>query len=189
MGGYATVTLVQWVAIAKIQQAYGVPDKLLAAAVGCGATTIVGRRKAGGWTKRKLPEGFVQEAARPVDDEPEAEADINAMPDELALQAALARLLAMIVRSTANAAAADADPLDMKRLEALTNAAKSFERLMELKARVTPGAGPQQNAEETAQVLAQIDRRVDELADRRARYIITQCCRAGDCRAELPAGR
>lgn len=193
MNAYAKVSLAQWDAIAAVQENYGVPDRLLAKAVGCGATTIVERRRLGGWTQRKLPKDFATSVMLREAGETEvippnlfAETAGEPMLDDAALRRALERLMTAIVNETARVGLGEIDPLAVKRLEVMSNMARSFERLMELKVKLTPPGEAAGGADMTAAVLAQMDRRVDELANRRARDIVEQCCQGGDCRAVLP---
>ena len=193
MNAYAKVSLAQWEAIASVQENYGVPDRPLARAIGCGATTIVERRRLGGWKQRKLPKGFITAAMLRELGEPEgsptdffAEGGGQPTLDDAALRRALERLMTAIVNETARVGMGEIDPLAVKRLEVMSNMAKSFERLMELKAKLTPPGEAAGSAEKTAAVLAQMDRRVDELANRRARDIVEQCCNGGNCHADLP---
>lgn len=176
----------QWDAIAACQQYYGVPDRLIAKAAGCGNATVAGRRKLGGWTTRELPEGFIQQAHGMTDADGRTangqEAPVSSsMPDDAEMDTALARLMAMMVRVTAEACADGGDAADLKRIDVLAGAVKAHEKLMELKRKVAPETAAPTPLEETQAVLAEMDRRVDELAERRARYFIGQWCHSGGC--------
>ncbi len=195
MGTNVKVSQEQWDAVAMAQKRHGISDALAAKLLGCGGTTVRTHRHKGGWTVRILPEGFM--TAKMLRDT--GVADLGAFDlfsedgpqpglDVDTLRRAHERLLALIINETARVGLSDIDPLAVKRLEVMSNMAKSFEKIMDIKARLDPPGETFGEADKTAAVLAQMDRRVDELADRRARDIIEQCCRAGDCRASLPAG-
>lgn len=187
MSAYAKATQTQWEAIRFIQENYGVPDRPLAQAVGCGATTIVGRRTRIGWAQRKLPDDFMTAAMlREVDDA--APVDVfggedQPVLDDAALRRALDRLTTLIVNETARVGMGGLDPLAVKRLEVMSNMARSFEKLLELKARLAPLSEVAGGAAETARVLKEMDRRVDELAAIRVREIIDHHCTGGTCGA------
>ena len=187
MGTYAKTSLAQWEAIAAVQENYGVPDRPLALAVGCGPSTIAGRRLQAGWKQRKLPDDFMtavmlREAgdAGPVD----VFGDEDQPPlDEAALRRALDRLMTLIVNETARVGMGGLDPVAVKRLEVMSNIARSFEKLLELKVKLAPVGEAAGGAADTARVLKEMDRRVDELAAIRAREIIDHHCIGGTCGA------
>ena len=187
MRTHAKLDAGQWDAIAACQHYYGVPDRLIARVAGCGASTVTGRRNRSGWTTRELPDGFIQQAQGAIgadgricnggtDDTVPA-----GMPGEEDMQSALARLMTMMVQATFDAAADGGDGLDLKRIDILSGAIKAHEKLIELKTRHAPQDAAPTPLEETQAVLAEMDRRVDELARRRARYFIGQWCKSGRC--------
>lgn len=186
MRTYARLDAGQWDAIATCQQYYGVPDRLIAKAAGCGIATVAGRRKLGGWVTRELPEGFIQQAHGMTGPDgrtaggPEEPAAFS-MPDDAQMETALARLMAMMVRVTADVCADGGDAADLKRIDVLAGAVKAHEKLMELKRKTAPETAAPTPLEETQAVLAEMDRRVDELATRRARYFIGEWCEHGGC--------
>ncbi len=193
MENYTKVSKEQWDAVEMAQKRHGVADKLIARLLGCGDTTVRTHRQNGGWVIRILPEGFMtadmlrQTGATDlgVFDLFGEEGNQPAL-DEASLRRAQERLLALIVNETARVGLSAIDPLAVKRLEVMSNMARSFEKIMELKARLAPLPEAAGGAEKTAAVLAHMDRRVDELANRRARDIVEQCCNSGSCHAKLP---
>jgi hypothetical protein len=183
----------QWDTVKIVQTRHGVSDLLVATLLGCGATTVRTHRNNDGWTTRILPEGFMtaemlrQTGATDLGTfDLFGEEGVQPSLDEASLRRAQERLLALIVNETARVGLSAIDPLAVKRLEVMSSMARSFEKIMELKAKLAPPVEVAGGAEKTAAVLAHMDRRVDELANRRARDIVEQCCRGGECRAVLP---
>lgn len=189
MGENARITEEQWAAAATAQRRHGVSDALAAKMMGCGATTVRTHRHQGGWAVRILPEGFMSaEMLRETGAADIASLDLFAEGgaqalDETALRRAHERLLALILTETAKVGLGALDPLSVKRLEVMSNMAKSFEKLLDMKARLSPAGGNAGGAAETALVLKEMDRRVDELAAVRAREIIDHHCPGGACGA------
>lgn len=174
------VTPQQWAAVAKAQSYYGLPDGVAADILGCGYSTVFGRRKRYGWALRKLPRGFVSTNAAGAEGGLEPDA-----PESVDGPEALQRIMGAISVEVARTSHEGIDAEGLRRIDTLTAAAKTYERLMDVQARHTPPDAAPTPLEETQAVLAEMDRRVDELAERRARYFIGQWCETGGCLARL----
>ena len=169
------ITPQQWDAAARAQIVYGLPDCTVADMLGCGYSTVFGRRKKAGWTLRKLPRGFRGGGADGgAAVEPEVLESVDG-PE------ALQRIMGTISAEVARAGHDGIDTEALRRIDTLTAAAKTYERLLEVQARHAPQDAAPTPLEETQAVLAEMDWRVDELADRRARYFIGQWCVSGRC--------
>jgi hypothetical protein len=180
----------QWDAVEMAQKRHGVSDKLAARLLGCGDTTVRTHRQQGGWTIRILPEGFMtadmlrQTGAMDLGAfDLFGEEGLQPALDAASLRRAHERLLALIINETARVGLSAVDPLAVKRLEVMSNMARSFEKIMELKAKLTPPPEAAGGAAETARVLKEMDRRVDEMAALRAGEIIDHHCTGGPCGA------
>jgi hypothetical protein len=193
MSENAKVTQTQWNAAQLLQSRHGAPDQLVAMALGCGATTVRTRRQKSGWTTRVLPEGFMSAdmlreggasdlSAFDLFDEDDSQPALS----EAAIRRAQERLMAMIVNETARVGLGELDPLAVRRLEVMSTMVRAFEKVAGMRPRLGAPGEALNEAEKTAAVLAKMDGRVDELANRRARDIIAQCCQSGECRAVLP---
>lgn len=170
------VTPQQWAAVAKAQIYYGVPDATVAEILGTGNSTVYGRRKKGGWVPRKLPRSFVM--GKVPDGDAGAADDLEEGIDG---PQALQKIMGAISAEVSRAGHEGIDTEALRRIDTLTAAAKTYERLMDVQARHTPPDAATTPLEETQAVLAEMDRRVDELAERRARYFIGQWCESGGC--------
>ncbi len=189
MNTHHKVTQQQWNAAQKLQSQLGASDGLVAAALGCGETTVRTHRHKVGWTTRSTTDGGM---TAPMSIENGAAGlaaidlfgeDAAVVLDDAALRRALDRLMTLIVNETARVGMSALDPLAVKRLEVMSNMARSFEKLLELKAKLAPPGEAAGGAAETARVLKEMDRRVDELAAIRAREIIDHHCIGGTCGA------
>jgi hypothetical protein len=176
------VTPQQWAAVAKAQSYFGLPDRVAADMLGCGYSTVFGRRKRYGWALRKPPRGLDMTSATSAYDGPEAALNVDG-PE------ALQQIMGAISAEVARAGHEGIDTEALKRIDTLTAAARTYERLMDVQARHTPADATPTPLEETQAVLAEMDRRVDELAERRARYFIGQWCETGGCMDRLDEGK
>lgn len=172
----AVVTPQQWDAVRRAQIIFGVPDGTVADMLGCGYSTVFERRKKGGWALRILPPGFRGGAADP---------DAQGTDQPVAAEGpeALGQIMGAISAEVSRAGQEGIDAEALRRIDTLTAAAKTYERLMEVQARHAPASAAPTPLEETQAAMAEMDRRVDELATRRARYFIGQWCETGGCLA------
>ena len=189
MDTHNKVTQQQWNAAQKLQSQLGASDGLVAAALGCGETTVRTHRRKVGWTTRAIANGALTAPMSPENGAGSAAAidlfgeEAAVVLDDAALRRALDRLMTLIVNETARVGMGAIDPLAVKRLEVMSNMARSFERLLELKAKLSPSAQTMGDAAQTAEVLKEMDRRVDEMAAIRACEIIDHHCTGDACGA------
>lgn len=182
-------------AIAVAQATYGVPDRLIAKIAQCSFTQIYRNRIKAGWSVRKVSTAFLR-----VDNPNSADIKVNSPSgnagnlsildencgnndamvesDVDVLRAAIDRLLLRLTREMAVEDIDEIDALALKRLEMIGNAAKQVEKLVEMRCKLaTLGQegkeAPEKDPAETARVLKKIEKRVHDLAERRARDIVS----------------
>jgi hypothetical protein len=187
-------------AIALAQSTYGVPDLLIAKIAQCSDKQITRNRKLVGWSLRKVPSAYLRGQAPSLNSdtglplmigEPNLEAfnlEGSGRIDVEILRAAIDRLLLRLTKEMAVEDVDELDTLALKRIEAIGNAAKQMEKLVELREKLghisqQPAEPQQKDPTETARVLKKIEKRVHQLAERRARDIIngTADGRGGVC--------
>jgi signal transduction histidine kinase len=188
-------------AIAVAQATYGLPDLLIARIAQCSTTQIARNRKRVGWSKRKVSLAYLR--GQELEDVT-AKADGGSpkrseVPDILqalsglekseeidvaALKAVIDRMLLRLANMLAGDDHDLLDPMLPKQIEAIGAAAKHVEKLVDMQAKLNARAVDEQEAAqrdpvETARVLRKIEKRVHDLAEQRARDIISGAVDAG----------
>jgi hypothetical protein len=173
-------------AIAIAQATYGVPDRLIAKIAQCSDTQIARNRKLVGWSLRKVSLAYLRgQAPKALRNEQNIEESSNANAgfeqtgenNFEALRAAIERVLWRLTNVMTTQDHDELDPMMPKHIEAIGLAAKHLEKLLEMRSKANASAqdlqtNVQKDPLETARVLRKIDRRVQELAEQRARDII-----------------
>ena len=177
-----------WEAVAFVQANFGVPDKWIAKVAQCGQSTVVEKRNKNGWVVRKLPENFDEvagAASAQKPDEVDTALALSAKPfDDAALLRLTETLMLKIATEVASSERDDFDHMALKRLEVLTGASKSVERLVESRKALGSFVGnplhAPASAEETAVILKKIGTRVNDLAERKFSERLANDKRAGN---------
>lgn len=202
MGDVNILSTAAFEAISVAQATYGVPDRLIAKIAQCSYTQVYRKRTKVGWSVRRVSTAFLH-ADNPssigikvnspsiisgdsggvslnlaTSDENCANNDAMVESDVDVLRAAIDRLLRQLTREMAVEDIDEIDALALKRLEMIGNAAKQAEKLVEMRCKLaTLGQeakeAPEKDPAETARVLKKIEKRVHDLAERRARDIVS----------------
>lgn len=192
MGDVNTLSAAAFQAIAVAQATYGVPDRLIAKIAQCSYTQVYRNRVKSGWsvlnvstasmrgetqsqTGRQAGGGFHGSGTH-SDDQSVSAAHAHE-GDADVLRAAIDRLLLRLTREMAVEEVDEIDALALKRIELIGNAAKQVEKLVEMRGKLnaavtTEETNSNKDPSETARVLKKIEKRVHDLAERRARDII-----------------
>ena len=176
-------------AIAVAQATYGVPDRLIAKIAQCSVSQILRNRKRVGWSMRKVSLAYLRGQDASASTMPDGRGDPDGLQTSAkvegngdvnidALKAVIERLLLRLSNLLSVENPEDLDPMMPKQIEAIGVALKHIEKVKELRSALDGSLSDQNKIEqkdpvETARVLRKIEKRVYDLAERRARDIIS----------------